>query len=134
MSLNEPDSERLTAALLAMSVLFSPICLAKCHEPRDCNPTTITPAEICNFHKVDNDLYRGGRPTCVGLAKLEALGVRAFIDLGGAGAAIGRCKAEAKARGMHFILAKISLPHIVLTGVSDNQLRNLFAEMKSAPK
>jgi protein tyrosine/serine phosphatase len=136
MSLKEPHpGMRLTAVLLALSLLVSPHpSWAKCHEPRDCNPTTITPKEICNFHKVDSDLYRGGRPTCVGLAKLEALGVRTFIDLGGAGAAIHHCKAEAEARGIHFIRVKISLPQIVLTGVPDRQVRNLFADMRSASK
>jgi len=115
--------------------LFVPAALeAKCREPLDCNPTSITPREICNFHKVDNDLYRGGRPTCNGLAKLEALGIRTFIDLGGAGAAIHACKAEAMAHGIRFIRVKISLPKIILMGVSDAQLRELFATMQNASK
>ena len=125
----------LSAALLVLSLLVSPITSeAKCREPRDCNPTSITPSEICNFHKVYDDLYRGGRPSCIGLAKLEALGIRTFIDLGGAGAAIHPCKAEAAARGIRFIRVKIRLPKIILTGVSDAQLRDLFATMRNASK
>ena len=125
----------LTGALLVLSLLVSPITSeAKCREPRDCNPTSITPREICNFHKVYDDLYRGGRPSCIGLAKLEALGIRTFIDLGGAGAAIHPCKAEAAARGIRFIRVKIRLPKIILTGVSDAQLRDLFATMRNASK
>ena len=84
--------------------------------------------------KVDNDLYRGGRPNCPGLAKLEALGIRTFIDLGGAEAAIHRCKREAELRGISFIRVKISLPKIIFTGVSDKQLRNLFEAIRRAPK
>lgn len=64
-------------------VLLTPcvISAAKCRHPRDCNPTTISDTDICDFHKVDNDLYRGGRPTCSGLSKLEALGIQTFINL-----------------------------------------------------
>src|SRR5438034_11315578 len=118
---------KFAAPFLAVLLLISPnASQAECHEPRNCNPTSITPREICNFHKVDDDLYRGGRPSCIGLAKLEALGIRTFIDLGGAGAAIHPCKAEAAARGIRFIRVKIRLPKIILTGVSDAQLRDLF--------
>ena len=126
---------KFTGSFLVLVLLIFPAVLkARCREPRDCNPTSITPKEICNFHKVDNDLYRGGRPNCPGLAKLEALGIRTFIDLGGAEAAIHRCKREAELRGISFIRVKISLPKIIFTGVSDKQLRNLFEAIRRAPK
>ena len=126
---------RFSTALLGLAVLMrTQSAWSRCLEPRDCNPTSITPAEICDFHKVDSELYRGGRPTCAGLAKLEGLGVRTFIDLGGAAAAIRHCKAEAASRGMHFIRFKISLLQILFMGVTDRQLRDLFATIQDAPK
>src|SRR5438876_8284194 len=109
---------KFTGSFLVLVLLIFPAVLkARCREPRDCNPTSITSKEICNFHKVDNDLYRGGRPTCLGLAKLEALGIRTFIDLGGAGAAIHHCKGEAELRGIGLIRVKISVLQVILTGV-----------------
>lgn len=126
---------KLIAALLIVSLLL-PLSTseARSRKPNDCNPSSITAREIRNFHKVDDDLYRGGRPTCTGLAKLEALGIRTFVDLGGAEAAIHPCKAEAAAHGMCFMRFKMSLPKVILIGVSDAQLRKLFAAMKNAPK
>jgi hypothetical protein len=124
----------LTSFLVLLPLIVPAVLEAKCHEPRDCNPTSITPREICNFHKVDKDLYRGGRPTCLGLAKLESLGIRTFIDLGGAQARIHHCKGGAESLGMRFIRIKISVPRIYLTGVSDKQLRDLFSAMKASPK
>ncbi len=126
---------KFAAPFLAVLLLISPnASQAECHEPRNCNPTSITPKEICNFHKVDKDLYRGGAPTCLGLAKLESLGIRTFIDLGGAQARIHHCKSGAESLGIRFIRIKISVPRIYLTGVSDKQLRDLFSAMKTAPK
>jgi len=119
---------------ILLPLIIPAVLEAKCREPRDCNSTSIRPREICNFHKVDKDVYGGGRPTCLGLAKLEAIGVRTFIDLGGAGAKIHPCKGEAELRGIGFIRVKISVLQVVLTGVSDKRLRNLFEAMKSAAK
>jgi hypothetical protein len=106
----------------------------KCRYPGDCNPTTITDSDICDFHKVDNDLYRGGHPTCSGLSKLEALGVRTFIDLGGSEAGLHGCEDDARRVGVRFLSFHISLLQIVMTGVSDERLRRLFALMQKAPK
>lgn len=123
---------RYCSALLAFVVPAS--LAARCREPHDCNPTSISDREICNFHKVDDDLYRGARPTCSGLAKLEALGIRTFIDLGGGQAAIHRCRGEAEQAGLHIILRKISLVQIVVTGISDTNVRELFALIQRSPK
>src|SRR5262245_20289649 len=40
-----------------------------------------TLAELPNFHKVDDHLYRGGQPGRGGIAKLKALGIRTVINL-----------------------------------------------------
>jgi protein tyrosine/serine phosphatase len=122
-------------SLLPLLLLMSSVTLAaRCRRARDCNPTTITDNEICDFHKLDDDLYRGGHPTCSGLAKLQALGIRTFINLGGAEAALHRCKTRVEMAGVRFISFHISLVQIVLTGVSDKRLRKLFTLMQEAPK
>jgi len=107
---------------------------AKCRSRHDCNPANISDSDICGFHKVDNDLYRGGRPTCNGLSKLQALGMRTFINLGGADGALHGCEDDARKAGVRFISFHISLAQTVLTGVSDDRLRRLFALMQEAPK
>ena len=81
---------------------------AKCRCPHDCNPTAISDSDICNFHKVDNDLYRGAHPTCRGLTKLQELGIRTFVNLGSAESAIHGCEDEAKNSGVRFISFPIS--------------------------
>jgi protein tyrosine/serine phosphatase len=102
--------------------------------PQDCNPGAITQKEVPNFHYVDNDLYRGGHPDCAGLLKLEDLGIRTVVDLGGGVAGtFHHCK-DAQAAGIQVIRYKISLPEITLLGVPDKKLRNLFALIQNAPK
>jgi len=102
--------------------------------PHDCNPNAITQKEVPNFHYVDNDLFRGGHPTCAGLLKLEDLGIRTIVDLGGGAAGtLEHCK-DAQAVELHVIRYKISLPEILLFGVSEKKLQRLFALMQNAPK
>lgn len=100
---------------------------------RDCNPHSITQEEIPNFRYVDNDLYRGGEPSCSGLLKLENLGIRTFIDLGGAGGPLHHCK-HAEDAGFQVIHFKISMLDITLLGVSEERLQSLFGLMQKAPK
>ena len=121
------------AAFAFLSIHAATLAIAR-GLPDDCNPTTITDSEIRNFHKVDSDLYRGGRLTCGGLAKLQALGVRTFINLGGADGAIHGCESGAKSAGVRFVSFHISVLQTVLTGVSDGRLRSLFAFIEEAPK
>jgi len=107
---------------------------ARCRQSRECNATDVTEGEICNFHKVDEDLYRGGRTSCSGFAKLRGLGIRTFIDLGGADSALGDCDAYTSGLGSQFVRFHISPVQTALTGVSDEKLRKLFAFMQAAPK
>ena len=99
----------------------------------DCNPESITRREIPNFHVVDNDLYRGGHPSCAGLAQLEALGIRTFIDLGGAAGAFHHCK-DAQNSRIRVYHVKLSLPALAVLGISDEKLRTIFDLMQKAPK
>lgn len=128
-------------ALFATLLLpFSPSrgmgrCLHKF--PNDCNPTSITDQDICNFHRVDSDLYRGARPKCSGYAKLASLGIRTIISLEGSlEASLGGCEVPHDGSGaaLHLVSLPISYPEIALTGVPDKNMRRIFEQIRSAPK
>ena len=127
-------SSKVSGLVVVLIFAGSVASAAKCRQPHDCNLMAIPDHEICNFHKVDNDLYRGARPTCGGLARLETLGIRTFIDLGGAEAAIAGCKDQAREAGMRFIYFHISVAQIILSGVSAERLQQLFTLIQQAPK
>jgi protein tyrosine/serine phosphatase len=101
---------------------------------RDCNPSSITQKEVPNFHYVDNDLYRGGHPSCAGLLKLEALGIRSIVDLGGGAAGSWHHCKSARRADLRVFQIKISVPDLALLGISDEKLRMIFAMMQGAPK
>lgn len=99
-----------------------------------CNPTTITTKDIRNFHKVDDDLYRGAPPTCRGYARLSALRVRTIIFLEGGGAdALKRCARRERLR-LGYVPFDIPLFDTVIGGISDQNLARLFVTMQHAPK
>lgn len=128
-------SSKVSGFALAFVLLAGGVASGeRCRQPHDCNSIAIPDRDICDFHKVDNDVYRGGRPTCAGLAKLEALGIRTFVDLGGAEAAIHGCKDQARKAGIRFIYFHVSVLQIVLTGVSAERLQELFTLIQQAPK
>ena len=56
--------------------------------------------ELPNFHKVDENLFRGGQPMAGGMARLKALGVRSIVNLRYERDANAAEEAEAKAAGI----------------------------------
>lgn len=125
----------LVALILGYPTLALASWFSKAPHRPDCNPSSITQKEVPNFHYVDNDLYRGGRPSCAGLLKLEALGIRTFVDMGGGVAGtFPHCEGAESEGAIRVIRFKIDLPHIVIFGVSDRRLRELFSLMREAPK
>jgi len=112
---------------------------ARCfyHFPQDCNPTSISDQDICDFHQVDSNLYRGSHPKCSGYVKLAALGVRTVINLeGGASGELHDCerKMHEAEFGFRFISFHINSLETALTGVSDQKMSLLFTLMQQAPK
>jgi len=112
---------------------------ARCfyHFPEDCNPTRITDRDICDFHKVDSDLYRGSHPKCSGYVKLAELGVRTIVNLqGAAGRDLRDCESKLPGIAFRFHVVSVNIDYleIGLTGVPDEKLRRLFAEIQRAPK
>jgi len=116
--------------------------------PHDCNPTGITDKDIPNFRKVDQDLYRGARPTYRKdvYLKLAELGIRTIVNLETKEA----LKEEALVKQANQELSARHLPEIKfihfpispvlqdkLTGVPDGGeygIHHLFEELQTAPK
>jgi protein tyrosine/serine phosphatase len=61
-----------------------------------------------NFHRVNENLYRGGQPTGSGVSKLAEIGVKTIIDLRGAGERSGKEEEKARSLGMKFISHPLS--------------------------
>ncbi len=109
--------------------------------PHDTNPTEITDEDICNFHQVDADAYRGGRPRPSAYPKLVKLGIRTIVNL----EQISQAETEKAVltdlnktlkpeERVGFISFPIDDHQIALTGVSDRQIHNLFEELHDARK
>jgi protein tyrosine/serine phosphatase len=59
---------RLAVRLVAPAILFAAIASAQ-------------PAGVANFHKVNDNLYRGAQPTPEGFRSLAQMGVKTVLDL-----------------------------------------------------
>jgi protein tyrosine/serine phosphatase len=109
--------------------------------PHDSNPTPIIDADICNFHQVDADLYRGGRPRPSAYAKLVLLGIRTIVNLEEPEyaerekAAIEELNGDLKPeQRINFISFPIGQKEIAVAGVPDERVKELFQQMQAARK
>lgn len=109
--------------------------------PHDSNPTEVTDQDICNFHKVDAEVYRGGRPRPSAYPKLAKLGIRTIVNFEEIESAEQERAAVAKLNlnlkpeeRIEFISFPISQVEINRTGISDERVRNLFREIQTARK
>jgi len=109
--------------------------------PHDSNPTPIIDEDICNFHQVDADLYRGARPRPSAYAKLVLLGIRTIINLEESEyaerekAAIEELNGDLKPeQRINFISFPIDQRAIAATGVPHERLQDLFQQIKKAQK
>jgi len=109
--------------------------------PHDANPTPIVDADICNFHQVDADLYRGGRPQPSAYAKLVELGIRTIINLEEPEYAereksvLDELNATLKPeQRINLISFPIGLKEIAVAGVPDERVKELFQQMQAAQK
>lgn len=114
--------------------------------PDDCSATKISMKnDICNFHKVDQDVYRGARPRrSDAYSRLAELGIRTIVNLEGSKEA-AREKAQIDQLNQTLVLRHkpsidfISFPinsitQIPLTGVSDQKIGFLFQQIQEAKK
>ena len=109
--------------------------------PLDSNPTPITSEDVCNFHQVDAQLYRGGRPRSSAYPKLVGIGVRTIINLEEPKfameekAAIDQLNSGLPSdRQIQFVSFPITPAEIDEEGVSDGRLRELFGEIQASTK
>jgi len=99
-----------------------------------CNPAAIPEKDVPNFHKVDDDLYRGAPPACAGYADLARAGIRTIIYLqGGSGKALKSCQKETGVK-LDFVSYNLPLVDTVVAGISDENLAHLFFTLQQAPK
>jgi hypothetical protein len=101
--------------------------------PHDANPTSIPDEDICNFHMVNSQMYRGGRPDLSAFPKLERLRVRTLISLEESGQAGEERDALARFNNtlkpencIDFVSFPITQMQISRTGVTDEQVERLF--------
>ena len=109
--------------------------------PLDSNPTPITSEDVCNFHQVDAQLYRGGRPRSSAYPKLVGIGVRTIINLEEPKfameekAAIDQLNSGLPSdRQIQFVSFPIAPAEIDEEGLSDGRLRELFGEIQASGK
>ena len=109
--------------------------------PHDSNPTKITDNDICNFHQVDAEVYRGARPGPSAYPKLVQLGIRTIITLEEAKSADRERAALAELNqelGPEERIDLISFPitqaEIGSAGLSDVGVHKLFQLIQQARK
>jgi len=135
---------RIIRGLGVFALLISPaLCRGQCRLsfPHDSNPTTINDDDICNFHQVDRDAYRGGRPRPSAYAKLAALGIRTIVNLEESKhanqerAAIEDLNRKlTPERRINFISFPINNTEINVPGVDAARTQALFQQIRDAPK
>ncbi len=148
----EKMRNRLRAYWAACAALVLPLLAATCGPllaqapcavdfPHDANPTSITDEDICNFHKVNSQVYRGGRPDPSAYPKLERLGVRTILSLEESGQAAKECDALARFNStlkpenrIDFVSFPITPMQISRAGLSDEQVERLFQLIQKARK
>lgn len=80
-------------------------------------------AELPNFHRVNDRLYRGGQPREGGIKKLAALGINTVINLRAADEQAGREETEARAAGLRYF----NVPLKRLGRPTDEQINQVLA-------
>ena len=61
-----------------------------------------------NFHRINENLYRGGQPTAEGIRRLAALGIKTIINFRDARENVRREKQAAEENGLQFINLHLS--------------------------
>ena len=105
--------------------------------PLDSNPTPIVSDDVCNFHQVDAQLYRGGRPRPNAYPKLVEIGIRTIISLEESEFAEDERRAIdtlnlklPPEKQIQFLSFPIGPAEIDTKGVSDERLKVLFSQIR----
>lgn len=135
----------LKATLLALGLLLPAAVAGRAQSscgldfPHDSNPTKVTDQDVCNFHQVDESLFRGGRPRPSAFPKLVELGIKTIINLEASESA-GQEKVlvdELNAKlppeqRIDFISFPIGPREIERSGVSHEGMVRLFEQIRDA--
>jgi tyrosine-protein phosphatase SIW14 len=105
------DFARQASRLLAVLVCAASLVLAA------------APVGLANFFQVDEHLYRGAQPSETGVQSLTKLGIKAIIDLRGAGERSTAEQKEAVAAGMKYY----SIPMPAFGPPTDEQIATALA-------
>lgn len=108
--------------------------------PHDSNPMRITDEDICNFHQVDADRYRGEQRSSA-YAKLVELGIHTIIDLEEPEDAEREKSVPAELnatlkpeQGIDFISFPIDQKETAVAGVPDERVKELFRRVQATRK
>jgi protein tyrosine/serine phosphatase len=72
------------------------------------NEKTTRDRDLPNFHKVSENLYRGGQPSDEGIKKLAEMGIKTVISFRDRQSKVLREKKAAQENGLHFINLRLS--------------------------
>ena len=94
--------------------------------------------DLPNFHKINENLYRGGQPTAEGIKRLAALGVKTIITFRDMREKIRREKQLAEENGLQFIhlhlsnwfAAKDDEIHHIIEVIRNPELQPVFIHCK----
>jgi protein tyrosine/serine phosphatase len=64
--------------------------------------------DLPNFHKISENLYRGGQPSAEGIRQLSELGIRTVISFRDSKSTVRREKKQAENHGMQFMNLHLS--------------------------
>ena len=95
-------------------------------------PAFAQPAGVPNFHKVDDQVYRGAQPSTEGFQNLAKLGVKTVLDLREADSRSTAEKKVVEAAGMRYV--NIPLRGMAAPSAQDvAKILGHFADTKSGP-
>ena len=95
-------------------------------------PAFAQPAGVPNFHKVDDQVYRGAQPSTEGFQNLARLGVKTVVDLREADQRSVAEKKVVEATGMRYV--NIPLKGMAAPSAQDvAKILGHFADAKSGP-
>jgi uncharacterized protein (TIGR01244 family) len=109
-------------ALVLILALFSFLVIAQ--QPESSHK------ELPNFHRVNENLYRGGQPKKGGLKKLANLGIKTIINLRGESDETFAEGREAKSLGMEYL----NVPMSTAGRPTDEQVRRVFEILEEKEK
>jgi len=80
-------------------------------------------AELPNFHRVDDNLFRGGQPGADGVGRLKELGIKTIVNLRYERDLVDAEAAEAEAAGIRYY----NVPMVGLNRPTDAQVAHILA-------